>query len=567
MSDTIVESGRPKVSKGRPESPLVAPQGETSDTIVAVATPPGQGGVAIVRISGPQAERILNSIFFSKEAAPASRRLVLGWVGAPDDPIDEAMGVLMRAPRSYTREDVAEIHCHGAPWTVRATVRLAVEAGARPAEPGEFTRRAFENGRIDLAQAEAVMALIGAQGERAARDALRQMRGGASKIALEARAECIRLLAGLEAALDFPEEFDTAEERAISGGLREDAASLAASLRAVCNPRAEKLLREGLEVVIAGRPNAGKSTLLNALLGEERAIVTDLPGTTRDTLTERLELDGLVVQLTDTAGLREGDAMDAAEAMGMIRARAALERADVRLIVVDASVPLEPEDKALLAEPCEQARIVVLNKCDKPAARDEYFARTRREGGRRATAKPSGRARRHEILLKQQQMKENFALRGDQRAFRSPQFAIVAPRRSVAHWASASLHRPPAALGSAPFGNLRRTMGVSGQSGVRIIQISALTGQGIPALLDALREQAALPGAAQASLTRERHIAAATRAAEALEDAVAALDAGLPSDLAAIDLRRALEALGGITGETLSEDVIDAIFANFCVGK
>ena len=424
-----------------------------------------------MRISGPQAERILYDIFHAKRkgrTAPLSHQLTLGWVGAPDNPIDEAMAVLMRAPRSYTREDVAEIHCHGAPYTVHETVRLAVKAGARPAEPGEFTRRAFENGRIDLAQAEAVMALIGAQGAKAAQDALRQMRGGASKIILEARAEAIRLLAGLEAAVDFPEEIDESEAMA---GLREGAASLAATLRAACNPRAEKLLREGLDVVIAGRPNAGKSTLLNALLGEERAIVTDLPGTTRDTLTERLELDGLIVQLTDTAGLREDG--DAVEEIGVARARAALECADLRLIVVDASAPLEPEDEALIVEPC----IVVLNKCDLPPCINRY-------GG-----------------------------------------------------------------------------------AARIVEVSALTGQGLPELLDTLREAAALPDASQASLTRARHIAAATQAAQALEEAVAAMDTGFPTDVAAIDLKRALDALGSITGETLSEDVIDAIFANFCVGK
>jgi len=326
------------------------------------------------------------------------------------------------------------------------------------------------------------MALVGAQGEGAARDALRQMRGGVSKIALEARAGVVRLLAGVEAALDFPEEIG---EREATAGLREGGLALAASLRAACDPRAEKLLREGLDVVIAGRPNVGKSTLLNALLGEQRAIVTDLPGTTRDTLTERLVIGGLVVQLTDTAGLREsGDAIGAAEAIGVARAREALERADVGLIVLDASAPLTSEDEALLAEPCGQARIVVLNKCD---------------------------------------------------------------------------------LQQCTMYNVQCTNGGGGAA--RVVRVSALTGQGVPELLDALRGLAALPGGGDAAFTRARHIAAATQAAEALEEAVAALDAGLPADMAAIDLRRALDALGAITGETLSEDVIDAIFANFCVGK
>ncbi len=461
---------------------------DTTDTIVALATPPGQGGVAIVRISGSQAAAVLARVFRARSGEPIadwpSHRLTLGWVAAPGEepaPIDEAMAVLMRAPRSYTREDVAEIHCHGGVWTVREILRLAVQAGARAAEPGEFTRRAFENGRVDLAQAEAVMALIGAQGERAALDALRQMRGGASRVAFEARTEATRLLAGVEAALDFPEEIDEYEA---TQGLREGAAALAAKLRGACNPRAGKLLRDGLDVVIAGRPNVGKSTLLNALLGEERAIVADLPGTTRDTLTERMVLDGFVVQLTDTAGLRES--ADAIEAQGVSRAQAALERADLRLIVLDASAPLEPEDTALLAQsrlqPCSQPCIVALNKGDRPAA------------------------------------------------LRAADIATLAP-------------------------------------GAVLVEVTARTGEGLPALLSALREQAALPAAQEAALTQARHIAAALRAAEALEEAVATLDAGLSTDVAAIDLHRALDALGSITGESLSEDVIDAVFAGFCVGK
>ncbi len=458
------------------------------DTIVAIATPPGQGGIAIVRISGPAAQRVLARLFRARGGKPAeaweSHRLMLGEViSAPDDSnrppenIDEAMAVLMRAPRSYTREDVAEIHCHGGAWTAREVLRLAVAAGARVAEPGEFTRRAFENGRLDLAQAEAVMALIGAQGERSARAALRQMQGGVSRRVQAALAEITRLLSGVEAALDFPDEVDAQETAA---GLREGAAALAAELRAACDARGGKLLREGLDVVIAGRPNVGKSTLLNALLGEERAIVTDLPGTTRDTLTERILLGGLVVQLTDTAGLRE--AGDAVEAIGVSRAQAALRRADLRLIVLDASSPLEDSDRALLADAGAQPCIVALNKGDLPP-----------------------RITRSDLLA-------------------------LAPK-------------------------------------ARILEMTARTGEGIPALLDALRAFAALPDAQDAPLTQQRHIEAATRAADALESACAALDAGMPPDLASIDLHRAAECLSSITGADAREEVIDAVFANFCVGK
>ena len=451
------------------------------DTIVAPATAPGEGGIAIVRVSGARAQEVLAALFRAADGVPVSawpsHRLTYGRVVDGEAAIDEAMAVVLRAPRSYTREDVAEVHCHGGAWVVREVLRLALVAGARPAEPGEFTRRAFLHGRIDLAQAEAVMALIGAEGAQAARTALRQMQGNVSRRVAQARAEAVRLLAGAEAALDFPDEVDEAEA---AGSLGQDARALAHALRAACDARGGKLLREGLDVVIAGRPNAGKSTLLNALLGEERAIVTEVPGTTRDLLTERIVLDGLVLQLTDTAGLRESG--DRVEAEGIARAQAALARADVQLIVLDASEPLDAQDAALLRAPSEVPRIVALNKGDLPAC------------------------------------------------LRAAEVSALA-------------------------------------AGAQVLSVTASTGEGLAALRGALRAQAAQPERAEGALTQARHIAAAARAADALEAAADALAAGIPLDLAAIDLRAALRALGEITGEEATEDVLDAVFSAFCVGK
>ena len=334
--------------------------GTGGDTIVARATPPGEGGVAIVRMSGPASAAILARVFAPQNGRPLqSRRLTFGHVMDGGAVVDEAMAVLMRAPHSYTREDVAEIQCHGSDALVRRIVRLAMDAGARMAEPGEFTCRAFLNGRIDLTQAEAVMRMIRAGSERAMRSAVRQLEGGVSAFVREARAEIIALTAALAAAIDFPDEV---EETETAEAVRARCLAIRQRLLAGCDPRAGRIEDEGLRVVLAGRPNAGKSSLLNALLREERAIVTDIPGTTRDTLTEAVQIDGIRVLLTDTAGLRETG--DAVERIGVERAKKALDQADVRLLVLDASRPLDAEDRSTLMGLTPHA--IVLTKGDLP---------------------------------------------------------------------------------------------------------------------------------------------------------------------------------------------------------
>ena len=275
--------------------------------------------------------------------------------------LDEVMAVLLRAPRTYTREDMAEIHCHGGSACASAVLRRVLSLGARAAEPGEFTRRAYENGRIDLSRAEAVMQLVGAQGEAARRAALRQMRGGVAGFVDGAVEQLTDMLSRIQAAVDFPEEVD---EAAVGAQVRVELEELAGQIEERADPRRARMLREGASVVLCGRPNVGKSSLMNALLSAERAIVTDIPGTTRDVLSERFTLGGKVVRLSDTAGIRESE--DAIERMGVERAQGEVEAADVALLVLDASQPLAAEDAALLSQ-VDERYIVCLNKGDLPA--------------------------------------------------------------------------------------------------------------------------------------------------------------------------------------------------------
>ena len=331
------------------------------DTIAAIATASGAGGIAIVRVSGGDAENILRQLFIpaSKREYFESHRLMYGRaVDGDGGTLDEVMAVLMRAPSTYTREDVAEIHCHGGGVSAGAVLERALALGARMAAPGEFTRRAFMNGRIDLARAEAVMQLIGANGQAAARASLRQLEGGVSGFVRRVSDRLTDVLALLEASTDFPEEVEeeVAAERVI-GGLK----PVIEEIRANSDPRSARMVREGASIVLAGRPNVGKSSLMNALLNRERAIVTDIPGTTRDVLTERISIGGVVAELSDTAGRR--DTQDPIERIGVDRAERAAEGADVVLIVLDAAQPLDEGDAGLVSTADARA-VVCLNKQD-----------------------------------------------------------------------------------------------------------------------------------------------------------------------------------------------------------
>ena len=323
------------------------------DTIAAVATPPGRGGIGVVRISGPQAPQIAERLIGS--VPPARVATLARFRDASGAAVDEGIALFFPAPHSYTGEAVLELHGHGGPVVMGMLLAACLDAGARLAEPGEFTRRAFLEGRLDLAQAEAVADLIDASSQEAARSALRSLSGEFSAAIDALRTQLVELRALTEAQLDFPEE-------ELDGLHREDAAKRLASVQAaldnvLARSRQGSLLRSGVHVVIAGPPNVGKSSLLNRLAGEERAIVTPIPGTTRDALRETIHIDGVAIVLVDTAGLRESK--DELESLGIARTRVELERADIVLAVHDATAGSTPQPLATGVE-----RIEVYNKVD-----------------------------------------------------------------------------------------------------------------------------------------------------------------------------------------------------------
>lgn len=340
------------------------------DTIAAISTPIGEAGIGIVRLSGPQASTILRQVFLPSavtSAAPShvgfeSHRFYYGHVvdREANAVVDEVLAVLMCAPRTYTRQDVAEIHCHGGIVPLRRTLELLLRCGARLAEPGEFTLRAFLNGRIDLAQAEAVLDIVQAKTELSLRVAMEQLNGRMSSQVQQIRGRLVKALAYLEASLDFPEdEIPVLDVAAVLAEAREEIETLLAQADWGL------VYRQGVRTAIVGRPNVGKSSLLNALLRTSRAIVTPVPGTTRDTLEETLNLRGIPICLVDTAGITESD--DLIEKLGIERSRQALQMADLVLLVVDGSEPLQAEDWAIADASRNREVIVIVNKVDLPA--------------------------------------------------------------------------------------------------------------------------------------------------------------------------------------------------------
>ena len=458
-------------------------RGQRDDTIAALATAPGNGAVAIVRLSGPAA-RAIGAALTGVDARPRYAE-VCTFRSASGEPVDRGLVLYFPAPRSYTGEDVVELHGHGGRVVSDALLAHAYALGARPAEPGEFTLRAFLNDKLDLLQAEAVADLVASGSSAAARAALRSLDGAFSARVATIQEALTRLRVKLEAWLDFPDEelrFDAgAESAAAIDSLLEDVASLAREARSGA------VLRDGLSVAIAGPPNAGKSSLLNRLAGYDAAIVTDIPGTTRDPLREHLTLDGLPVTIVDTAGLRES--ADPVEREGLRRARVEVRRADRVLWVVDVREPLDAAlANARASLGADTPFTLLRNKIDlaregpeaKPAVRDAATARER--------------------------------------------------------------------------------------SGLAVLGISALTGEGIDELIAHLQALAGYDAAAPGTFSaRRRHLAALERARARLVAARAQLGAAL--ELAAEELRGAQSALGELTGELTSDDLLGEIFATFCIGK
>ena len=456
------------------ESPpdLKVEQSVRQDTIVAIATPPGEGGIGIVRLSGAEAVTIASRLFRGKLA---DRRVAFGHVCDPTSGqiVDEALGIMLCGPRTYTREDTVELQAHGGPAPLGRIVELCLREGARLAEPGEFTLRAFLNGRLDLAQAEAVLDVIRARTDASLRLAVQGLGGRLSTRLRDLRTQLLNLLAYLSARADFPDEDVPPQD--IAPDLIDLEQELA---RLIATADYGLVYRQGVRVAIVGRPNVGKSSLLNRLLREDRAIVTSTAGTTRDTLEETANLSGVPVILTDTAGL--GDTEDAVERMGITRTRDAIARSDALLVVLEAGRPPEQDEAALLEETAGQPRIVAVNKCD--------------------------------------------------------------------------LALPEATL----------------PGGIDAVFVSALAGFGLAELERRLADLVTggrTIAADAAVVTNPRHKAALERAQAHLREAIAGLEAALPEDVISMDLRGAAEALGEITGDSITEDLLDSIFRNFCIGK
>jgi len=461
-------------------------RGWEGDTIAAIATPPGEGGIGIVRVSGPEAVAIVKRIFSPKNSgidlATLRNRLVYGHVyNAQGVCLDEVLVGVMRSPHSYTREDVVEINCHGGYVPLQLTLEAVLASGARLAEPGEFTRRAFLNGRLDLAQAEAVVDVIRARTRESHQLAMEQLGGRLSAEVTRLQDELLSLRAAIEAEIDFPGEAGTMERESLIARVGE---LLSALTRLLAGFKVGRLYREGVSVVLVGKPNAGKSSLLNALLRRERAIVTPVPGTTRDFIEETVIIRGIPLRLIDTAGMR--DTVDPVETAGQEHTRRAVSSAGLVVLVADAGAGVSAEDRDLAALVNGRPVLLAINKVD--------------------------------------------------------------------------LTRP----GSA-FREL-----AAGLPGCPVVEISALTGEGISALEDTMTQVVigggALPGETP-MVAAARHGEALARAREFLETVSQRAEEGWPLDLLTIDLREAWEALGEITGSAGGEELIDRIFRDFCLGK
>lgn len=456
------------------------------DTIAAIATPIGEGGIGIVRVSGAAAIPIVEQAFHSPKgrslATASNWSLSYGWIlSATGEKLDEVVVSVMHSPHSYTREDVVEINCHSGLVPLQNILQRVLELGARLAEPGEFTKRAFLHGRLDLSQAEAVIDIIRAKTDKGHRLAMRQLQGDLSKAVKDMRHDLVGLLAAIEAGIDFPEEvgdMEAMEVVALCEGLEDKLRTLLATADS------GRIIREGIDTAIIGRPNVGKSSLLNMLVRENRAIVTAIPGTTRDVIEEVVNIAGFPFVIRDTAGIRHTE--DVIEKIGVERAKALMEGADLVLYVIDGSVPLQDEDIELLEQLAGRTAVLVLNKLDLGTV--------------------------------------------------------------------VCIDECKQLLPDTP-----------------VVRVSSTEKMGLKELEETVVSEVTK---GQIDLSGEALIVTRTRHRQALKDALESLVAaketslsGLPMDLVAIDIKGAAESLGEITGDTLQSEIIDRIFADFCIGK
>ncbi len=459
------------------------------DTIAAISTPLGEGGIGIVRLSGKDSIQIAEKIFSSPKNKTLkdskSHRVIYGYIRDPSigKEIDEVLITIMRSPYSYTREDVVEINCHGGMVALRKTLELVLKQGARLAEPGEFTKRAFINGRIDLSQAEAVLDLIRSKTDESRRIAVEQLQGGLSEKITALRDRLTELCAHVEAYIDFPEdEIETASKKDMLESMKDVDRELQTLLKTYDEAR---FFREGLSTAIVGRTNVGKSSLLNALLKKDRAIVTEIPGTTRDVIEEYLNINGLPLRIMDTAGIR--DVQDIAEKEGVKRSLQSIKNADLVIAIFDRSESLKEEDFEVLEKIKNKNAIIVLNKCDLPSVIDQNSI-------------------------------SSF----------------------VPH---------PSSF---------------------ILNISATRGDGLEELKEKIFESCLKNWKEEREgvvITNLRHKIAIEDTKTSLDRAMSALIENQPIEILAIELRDSLDKLGEIVGAVTTEDILNKIFNDFCIGK
>ncbi|AOP00014.1 TPA: tRNA uridine-5-carboxymethylaminomethyl(34) synthesis GTPase MnmE [Staphylococcus aureus] len=456
------------------------------DTITSISTPMGEGAIGIVRLSGPQAVEIADKLYKGKHLLNdvPSHTINYGHIIDPEskEVVEEVMVSVLRAPKTFTREDIIEINCHGGILTINRVLELTMTYGARMAEPGEFTKRAFLNGRIDLSQAEAVMDFIRSKTDRASKVAMNQIEGRLSDLIKKQRQSILEILAQVEVNIDYPEYNDV--EDATTEFLLEQSKEIKQEINRLLDTGAQgKIMREGLSTVIVGKPNVGKSSMLNNLIQDNKAIVTEVAGTTRDVLEEYVNVRGVPLRLVDTAGIRETE--DIVEKIGVERSRKALSQADLILFVLNNNEALTQEDYTLYEVVKNEDVIVIVNKMD---------------------------------------LEQNI-----------------------------DINEVKDMIGDTP-----------------LIQTSMLKQEGIDELEIQIRDLffgGEVQNQDMTYVSNSRHISLLKQARQTIQDAIDAAESGVPMDMVQIDLTRTWEILGEIIGETASDELIDQLFSQFCLGK